>query len=248
MRVESALRHLGDCNVKTKKGLTAVDELKHELGELCQRHGVFDLREVQESLVEHAAMYANCPEVLGGMIQLVLCLDLVCKWVAERDARAKALEARLEYVEARLKECDEGLGMLKDEVRRCGEQAHVLDLSADLSMARRAVGASSAYVHQPTLSSAAVAAPTVDQTPSRMPVDLEDLARSACGGDLSQQHIPPMAFTAAADQADMARLLEAAQSKNVKWQQELEAVQRERSELQSNLAAALAALGVKGLD
>eukprot|EP00971_Amphidinium_carterae_P021464 423333-Amphidinium_carterae.1 len=87
-QTEAALSTLADGKARAKQGMQPVAELRSQLAGLVTSLGL-DLREVQESVVEHAAMYANCPEVLGGMLQLVFCLELMGSWLRDRDAQVK---------------------------------------------------------------------------------------------------------------------------------------------------------------
>jgi len=105
--------------------------LREGLDTVAVRLGV-DLRAVQESVVEHAAMYASCPEVLGGMLQLVFCLDLLGTWIKEQDNTVNSYAQRLQVIEEGY--CMQGvrLAELASEVRACGERAAELELSGDL--------------------------------------------------------------------------------------------------------------------
>ena len=71
LRSEAALQALA-AGRRVAKGAQAVEELRKALEDVAPKLRV-DLREVQESVIEHAAMYAKNPEVLGGMLHLVFC-------------------------------------------------------------------------------------------------------------------------------------------------------------------------------
>lgn len=120
-RVEAALRGLADGRTRLEHSSTAVGELREGLGEVGVRLGV-DLREIQESVVEHTAMYAKNPEVLGGMLQLVFCLDLVHGWLEQRDAKAQELERRLGLLEGGVTDCEALFVGLRGEVRACSHR------------------------------------------------------------------------------------------------------------------------------
>ncbi|CAE8627811.1 unnamed protein product, partial [Polarella glacialis] len=94
LRAETALRALADGRTRLASGLDSVDLLRGQLDEAGTRWDL-DLREVQESTVEHTAMYARNPEVLGGMLHLVFCLDLVNQWLEQRDSEAEELREQL---------------------------------------------------------------------------------------------------------------------------------------------------------
>lgn len=136
VRVEAALRTLGEGRAKATGGLEAVGDLRRRLGELAVGLNI-DLREVQESVVENAAMYANCPEVLGGMLQLVFCLDLVRAWFSEQQSRSHSLEQRVNDVENNLSECDALLEGVANETRICAERVATLEIAADFGRAIR---------------------------------------------------------------------------------------------------------------
>jgi len=130
-RVEAALQALSDGRARIAAGAEAVEQLRCQLDRVRTPLGL-DLREVQESVVEHAAMYARNPEVLGGMLHLVFCFDLVREWLSERDGNAQALERRLRDVEGQLGVCREYLLEVEGEARACSERAAALALAADL--------------------------------------------------------------------------------------------------------------------
>jgi len=151
-RVEAALRGLADGRTRLEHCSEAVGELREGLCEVGVRLGV-DLREIQESVVEHTAMYAKNPEVLGGMLQLVFCLDLVHGWLEQRDAKAQELERRLGLLEGGVTDCEALFVGLRGEVRACShrltelEEVHLackeLPLDAGLQVAWGDAGASS---------------------------------------------------------------------------------------------------------
>lgn len=125
-RLEAALRDLAEGKSRVAHGLTAVGELRQRLGDVAPRLGI-DLRGVQESVVEHAATYAKSPEVLGCMLKLVWCLDLVSTWLGERDASAAELERRLNSVEGQIARCDATFADVRQEVKSCCESVAALD-------------------------------------------------------------------------------------------------------------------------
>jgi len=130
-RAEAALQTLSDGRARVAAGAEAVEQLRRQLDQV-RTPLALDLREVQESVVEHAAMYARNPEVLGGMLHLVFCFDLVRAWLSERDDSAQALERRLRHVEGQLAACRQYLREVEGEARACGERAAALALAADL--------------------------------------------------------------------------------------------------------------------
>jgi len=130
-RVEAALQTLSDGRARVAAGAEAVEHLRRQLDQV-RTPLALDLREVQESVVEHAAMYARNPEVLGGMLHLVFCFDLVRAWLNERDVNAQSLERRLRDVEGQLGACRQYLREVEGEARACGERAAALALAADL--------------------------------------------------------------------------------------------------------------------
>jgi len=180
-RAESALRTLASCRAKAEGGSESVAELRLRLGEIGPTLGV-DLREVQENLVEHAAMYSNCPEVLGGMLQLVFCIDVVCAWVAERDSRQNHFEHKLDTVESCLRECRESLSKCADEAKACAENAAALELAVELSKLSDApLRAHKETVHQPEPPLSATNTPA--KKTDVFCVDLHELAK---GGEASK--------------------------------------------------------------
>lgn len=119
-RSEAALQALQDGR-RVARGAEAVEELRAALNDLTPKLRI-DLREVQESVVEHAAMYAKNPEVLGGMLHLVFChlaarplcrsmrgLDLLNQWLLERDSESQQLAQRLNAVESMIQQCRDNL-------------------------------------------------------------------------------------------------------------------------------------------
>jgi len=129
-QVQAALQALGEGRLRTASGLHAVGELRKQLEALAERLHL-DLRKVQESIVEHAAMYANCPEVLGGMLQLVFCLDHVKTWIQERDVRVQRAEERLEVLHKEFEDCNMRYTTLEVEVGECNQRASALELRVD---------------------------------------------------------------------------------------------------------------------
>jgi len=130
-RVEAALQTLSDGRARVAAGAEAVEQLRRQLDKV-RTPLALDLREVQESVVEHAAMYARSPEVLGGMLHLVFCFDLVRAWLSERDFEAQTLERRISDVEGQVGACRQYLREVEVEARACGERAASLALAADL--------------------------------------------------------------------------------------------------------------------
>lgn len=137
LRLEAELQALSEGRAKVAGGAQSVDDLRHQLGEVGARLRI-DLREVQESVVEHSAMYARNPEVLGGMLHVVKCLDLVHAWLAERDARTKEIERQLVALDDRWGECRAWLDDLNREIKDCSERTAVAELTADLARASAA--------------------------------------------------------------------------------------------------------------
>jgi len=173
LRVEVALQALAEGRTRAAGGAEDAAELRRRIAGL-ERHLNVDLREVQENVVEHAAMYANCPEVLGGMLQLVFCLDLLRQWLSERDARAKESEQRVEALASQFGECELRLGELVSEVKACGQRAKALELAEDL---KRATPQRSVHEHRESgLSLASGGSPKTSDVSTKMfQVDLEAL-------------------------------------------------------------------------
>ena len=84
-RAESALKTLAEGRRRLAHGQEAVTQLLEDLDALKDSGLDLNLREVQESILEHTAMYAKNPEVLGSMIHLVFGLDLMSQWLTARD-------------------------------------------------------------------------------------------------------------------------------------------------------------------
>lgn len=126
VRARAALQVLGDGKVRTANGIESVKELQERLNELAGLTGM-DLREVQESIVEHAAMYANCPEVLGGMLQLVFCLDTVRDWLEQRDRAMQDTLSQLDTLQRNFEDCTNHITELGVEVRNCTKLASTLE-------------------------------------------------------------------------------------------------------------------------
>ncbi|CAJ1386020.1 unnamed protein product [Effrenium voratum] len=115
-RAAAALRQLGEGARRAQRATEALALLQQELAATECRLGV-DLRQVQESTVEHAAMYAKNPEVLGGMLQLVFCLDLVHQWEQSTDHQIKDLQAQLQSISAEFLQCRGMMEKLSREVQ-----------------------------------------------------------------------------------------------------------------------------------
>jgi hypothetical protein len=132
LRARTALEALSEGKVRTASGLDAVKDLRERLSRLSGSLQVLgsgiDLREVQESIVEHAAMYANCPEVLGGMLQLVFCLDHIRCWLEERDAVVKSALAELDKHNDNFEAHHGLIDRMGAEVRACTTRAKTLEL------------------------------------------------------------------------------------------------------------------------
>lgn len=143
-QAEQSLRALTESGGHAVAGAQAVAELRTKLAELQPRLGV-DIREVQESLVQHAAMYTSCPEVLRGMLRLVSCLDVVRSWQLERDASAVVVERRLEALEEECRQHSAVSTALVAEVQRLGECAAAQALAVDLEEAARAAAEADAH-------------------------------------------------------------------------------------------------------
>jgi len=141
-QTEAALATLAEGKARAKGGMQAVSELRGQLAGLVVNLGL-DLREVQENVVENAAMYANCPEVLGGMLQLVFCLDLLGSWLADRDTRVKDMSKQLEALEESYRICSRDLARVSEEVTTSSEKASASQLALELEQARCASLASS---------------------------------------------------------------------------------------------------------
>ncbi|CAE7304148.1 TATDN2 [Symbiodinium natans] len=120
LRLEAALQVLADGRARAVHGQEGLALLQRSLKDAEQRLGV-DLREVQESTVEYAAMYAKNPEVLGGMLHLVFCLDLVHQWVQSRDDQIKEMEEKLQEAQRSMVQCTSLMDQLSLDVRSCSE-------------------------------------------------------------------------------------------------------------------------------
>lgn len=132
LRSRAALQALSDGKVRTANGLDSVRELQQRmksfLGQLELQGSGIDLREVQESIVEHAAMYANCPEVLGGMLQLVFCLDHVRGWLEQRDLAVQDALSQLDTLQRNFEDCSAHITQVGMEVRTFTKQASSREL------------------------------------------------------------------------------------------------------------------------
>eukprot|EP00438_Fugacium_kawagutii_P008203 Skav229046 [mRNA] locus=scaffold2828:53321:54025:+ [translate_table: standard] len=117
-RAEGALKALAEGRRRLAHGQEAVQQLLQELQQLRQTTDL-DLREVQESVLEHTAMFAKNPEVLGSMIHLVFTLDLMNQWLSSRD---QELDHRLED----LKQLQQELGKHQRALEQLNSE--VLDL------------------------------------------------------------------------------------------------------------------------
>lgn len=140
LRARAALQALSEGKVRTAGGLDSVTELQQRLkalvGQFDLQGGGIDLREVQESIVEHAAMYANCPEVLGGMLQLVFCLDHVRGWLEQRDLGVQDALSQLDTLQRNFEDCSAHVTELGMEVRSCIQRASTLEVELSLQGAR----------------------------------------------------------------------------------------------------------------
>jgi len=136
LRARAALQTLSEGKFRTAGGLDSVTELQQRLkslaGQFDLQGGDIDLREVQESIVEHAAMYANCPEVLGGMLQLVFCLDHVRGWLEQRDLAVQDALSQLDTLQRNFEDCSAHVTELGMEVRNCIQRASTLELELSL--------------------------------------------------------------------------------------------------------------------
>jgi len=152
-RSRAALQALSDGKIRTASGFEAVKELQERLStlaaELELRDSGIDLREVQESIVEHAAMYANCPEVLGGMLQLVFCLDHVRGWLEQRDLAVRDSLSQLDTLQRNFEDCSSHITDLGIEVRDIAKRAS----SLELELSARATGDARSSPHLATGSS-----------------------------------------------------------------------------------------------
>lgn len=132
LRSRAALQALSDGKVRTANGLDSVKELQQRMksfvGQLELQGSGIDLREVQESIVEHAAMYANCPEVLGGMLQLVFCLDHVRGWLEQRDLAVQDALSQLDTLQRNFEDCSAHITQVGMEVRNFSKQASSREL------------------------------------------------------------------------------------------------------------------------
>lgn len=137
IRSEEALRALAEGRTRLESGLQAVKLLQQQLDAAGARLGL-DLREVQESTVEHAAMYARNPEVLGGMLHLLFSLDTVRQWLERRDSEVEELEGRLSTVEEQLVEQSTLSQHLNRELVACSAFATTLDEQAKVAAAAAA--------------------------------------------------------------------------------------------------------------
>lgn len=126
LRLESALQVLASGRARAAYGQEGLRALQQSLKEAEQRLAL-DFREVQESTVEHAAMYAKNPEVLGGMLHLVFCLDLVHQWVQSRDDQIKEMEQNLQKAQQSMVQCTSLMDQLSLDVRSCKESLAALE-------------------------------------------------------------------------------------------------------------------------
>lgn len=153
VRARAALQALSDGKVRAASGIDSVDELQDRLralsGQKTLRESGIDLREVQESVVEHAAMYANCSEVLGGMLQLVFCLDHFRNWLEQRDLDIQEGLAQLDTLRRDFEDSGARITQLGTEVRTCVERASEFELE----LATRAGDAASSLARSATLRS-----------------------------------------------------------------------------------------------
>lgn len=223
VRAERALEALAESSAVSHGGLEAVAELQQRVKELAPRLGV-DIREVQESVVEHAAMYANCPEVLGGMLQLVFCLDDVSSWRRDMEARAKFADQRVQDVEYQFRQQSDHISVLNAEVEDLVKRSAALTVAADFRRASRA--AKGAQEEQEARGVARDAAQTAEELARLREDNTELIARLAAAersageahaqvGDLASQvrvaqaSADASAAEAAAAQAAAARAEEA---------------------------------------
>lgn len=136
LRARAALQALSDGKVRTASGLDSVKELQGRLEAFsgqCELQGFgVDLRQVQESIVEHAAMYANCDEVLGGMLQLTFCLDHVRSWLEQRDLAVQDALSQMDTLQRNYEDCSFYVTELGMEVRNCAKHASTLELELAL--------------------------------------------------------------------------------------------------------------------
>ncbi|CAK9031462.1 unnamed protein product [Durusdinium trenchii] len=117
LRAESALRALAEGRRRLAHGVTAVAQLQEALEELRETQLGINLREVQESIVEHSAMYAKNPEVLGGMLHLVFSLDLLNQWQSKREEDLQERFRHLEALQAEMMCSRHTVDQLTKEVR-----------------------------------------------------------------------------------------------------------------------------------
>ena len=96
LRSETVLKALAEGRWRLAHGQEAVAQLLEDLDELRKTKLGSDLREVQESILEHNAMYAKNPEVLGSMLHLVFGLDVMSQWLTSRD---EELDERFRHLE-----------------------------------------------------------------------------------------------------------------------------------------------------
>eukprot|EP00930_Biecheleria_cincta_P095537 TRINITY_DN87493_c0_g1_i1.p1 TRINITY_DN87493_c0_g1~~TRINITY_DN87493_c0_g1_i1.p1 ORF type:complete len:366 (+),score=71.41 TRINITY_DN87493_c0_g1_i1:160-1257(+) len=136
-RAEDALSALAEGRTRLASGLQAVKLLQQELAIADARLGL-DLREVQQSTVEHAAMYARNPEVLGGMLHLTFSLDSVRQWLERRDSEVEELAGRLSTVEEQLAEQSTLGEHLSRELVACSNFASALEEQAKVAAAAAA--------------------------------------------------------------------------------------------------------------
>lgn len=146
-RARAALKALSDGRIRTVGDLNAVSDLQQRLTDLVTKFSLLgdgiDLREVQESVVEHAAMYAKSREVFGGMLQLVFCLDTIRTWLEQRDDVVR--DALVELGRLR-HECQDGVNRISEmstEVKAL-ESTEASPTHANMDMLDKAVGRVSA--------------------------------------------------------------------------------------------------------
>lgn len=122
VQLEGALKALSEGRFKGASGGEQANGMVGKLRAAAAPLGL-DLRDVQEAVVEHSAMYANCPEVLGGMLKLTFCLDQVKDLLQRKDAQLQDAERRYEELETQFIQYSEQSATLYQQVG--GERARV---------------------------------------------------------------------------------------------------------------------------
>eukprot|EP00392_Amoebophrya_sp_AT5.2_P007062 g7076.t1 len=116
-KMNRTLSELKEGQFDHAKGHEAVQALQSKLYRL-QDHFDDNIAEVQQSIVEHSAFYANNPQVLGGMVKLTEVLGLASVLLAQKaDAIQELLESYLAPLEQQYKAGKDSWDQLEQEVK-----------------------------------------------------------------------------------------------------------------------------------